>query len=73
VGERTVGGLQPDSKTPAEFNITPLVRDGTTACLWRSTAIAWQLLESQDMWRLAGIERDVRLVAVPKVHIRDSS
>ena len=28
-------------------------------------------LEDQDMWRLSGIYRDVYLLSIPKVHIRD--
>ena len=36
--------------------------------------IAWSTgsyLECQDFWRLSGIERDVYLLATPKVHVRD--
>jgi beta-galactosidase len=71
VNGRLVGYSQ-DSKTPAEFNITPLVRDGDNSVSVEVYGYSvGSYLESQDMWRLAGIERDVRLVAVPKVHIRD--
>ena len=65
-------GFSQGSKTPAEFNLTPYLRQG-------ENLIAFQIrrwtdasyLESQDMLRLSGIERDVYLYATPKQHIFD--
>jgi len=71
VNGRMVGYSQ-DSKTPAEFNITRYLRDGSNTLavqVYRHSVGSY--LESQDMWRLAGIERDVFLYAIPKIHIRD--
>jgi beta-galactosidase len=65
-------GYSQDSKTPAEFNITTCLRDGeNTVAVQVYRYSVGSYLESQDMWRLAGIERDVFLYAIPKVHIRD--
>lgn len=65
-------GYSEDSFTPAEFDLSPYIRDGenTLAVLVckRSTG-SW--LEDQDMWRFSGIFRDVFLYAVPQVHLRD--
>lgn len=65
-------GYSQGSKTPAEFNITPYLHPG-------SNLIALQMfrwsdasyLESQDMLRVSGIERDVYLYTQPKVSIAD--
>ncbi len=65
-------GYSQDSRTPAEFNITPYLKPG-------SNLIAAQVmqysdgsyLEDQDMWRLSGLFRDVYLWSAPKVDIRD--
>ena len=65
-------GLSKDSKTPAEWNITPYLRPGENVLA--AEVYRWSdgsYLECQDFWRLAGIERDVYLYAAPKVHIRD--
>jgi beta-galactosidase len=65
-------GYSQDSKTPAEFNITKYLRAGdNTLAVQVYRYSVGSYLESQDMWRLAGIERDVMLYAIPKVHIRD--
>ncbi len=65
-------GYSQGSKTPAEFNITKYLKKG-------SNLIALQMfrwsdasyLESQDMLRMSGIERDVYLYSRPKVFIED--
>ena len=65
-------GFSQGSKTPAEFDITEYVQQG-------SNLLAFQIrrwtdasfLESQDMLRISGIERDVYLYATPKQHIVD--
>ncbi|MFT4023754.1 MAG: glycoside hydrolase family 2 TIM barrel-domain containing protein [Flavihumibacter sp.] len=67
-------GYSEDSKLPAEFNITQYVRPG------EKSVIAFQVyrwsdgsyMEDQDMWRLAGVNRDVFLYARDKaMPIRD--
>jgi len=65
-------GLSKDSKTPAEFDITPFLKPGENVLAVE--VYRWSdgsYLECQDFWRLAGIERDVHLYAAPKVRIRD--
>jgi len=65
-------GLSKDSKTPAEWNITKLLKPGENVLA--AEVYRWSdgsYLECQDFWRLAGIERDVYLYAAPKVRIRD--
>lgn len=65
-------GYSEDSKTPAEFNITPYIRPGNNLLaiqVYRWSTGSW--LECQDFWRISGIERDVYLVARPPVYIRD--
>ncbi|CAL2102093.1 Beta-galactosidase, family GH2 lipoprotein precursor [Tenacibaculum sp. 190130A14a] len=65
-------GYSQGSKTPAEFNITSYLKEG-------SNLIALQMfrwsdasyVESQDMLRMSGIERDVYLYSRPKVYISD--
>ena len=65
-------GYNQDSKLPAEFNITPFLKDGENSLALE--VYRWcdgNYLEDQDFWRMAGIERDVFLVATPKTRIRD--
>lgn len=65
-------GFSQGSKTPAEFNLTPYLNQG-------SNLLALQLrrwsdasyLESQDMLRISGIERDVYLYTTEQQHIFD--
>ena len=55
-----------------EFNITKYVKPGRNilACeVYRWTDGSY--LEDQDMFRLSGIHRDVYLIGVPKMHVRD--
>jgi beta-galactosidase len=66
-------GLSKDSRLPAEFDITPLVRPGIEHEL---VAIVVQYsdttaIEDQDQWRLGGLHREVRLFATPPIHIAD--
>ncbi|MDE3184384.1 MAG: DUF4981 domain-containing protein [Bacteroidota bacterium] len=66
-------GYSEDSKLPAEFDITKYLKPG------QKNLIAFQVyrwsdgtyIEDQDMWRLAGVNRDVYMYARNKVHIRD--
>lgn len=65
-------GYSEDSKTPAEFKITPYLKKGEN--LMALEVFRWSdgsYLECQDMWRISGIERDVYLYAVPYIRIRD--
>lgn len=57
---------------PAEFNITPFVKVGKNDISVQVMRYCdGSFLENQDMWRLSGIYRDVKLIALPKVHIQD--
>ncbi|MEM7374344.1 MAG: glycoside hydrolase family 2 TIM barrel-domain containing protein [Bacteroidota bacterium] len=65
-------GFSQGSKTPAEFNITEYVRPGDN--LIALQIFRWSdasYIESQDMLRLSGIEREVYLYARPKLHLSD--
>lgn len=65
-------GYSEGSKTPAEFDLTEYVRTGENDLaleVYRWSTGSY--LEAQDFWRISGIERDVYLLATPKVHIRD--
>ncbi|MBK8654947.1 MAG: DUF4981 domain-containing protein [Haliscomenobacter sp.] len=65
-------GYSEDSKTPAEFNITPYLKSQDN--LLAIQVYRWSdasYLECQDFWRISGIERDVYLYATPEVHVRD--
>ncbi|MFK7811768.1 MAG: glycoside hydrolase family 2 TIM barrel-domain containing protein [Maribacter sp.] len=65
-------GYSQGSKTPAEFNISPFVSEGKN--LIALQMFRWSdasYLESQDMLRMSGIERDVYLYSRPKVFIAD--
>jgi beta-galactosidase len=66
-------GLSKDSRLPAEFDLTALVRPGIDHEL---IAIVVQysdasFLEDQDMWRLGGLHRSVSLYATPPIHLAD--
>ncbi|WP_286261177.1 glycoside hydrolase family 2 TIM barrel-domain containing protein [Thalassotalea atypica] len=65
-------GFSQGSKTPAEFDLTSYVTqdDNLLAFQIRRWTDA-SYLESQDMLRISGIERDVYLYATPKQHIFD--
>jgi beta-galactosidase len=65
-------GYNEDSRTPAEFNITPHLKPGPNLLaveVYRFGDGAF--LEDQDMWRMSGIYRDVFLWSVADRHIRD--
>lgn len=65
-------GFSQGSKTPAEFDVTDFVQPGENTIalqIYRWSDASY--IESQDMLRLSGIEREVYLYARPKVHIRD--
>lgn len=65
-------GYALDSRTPAEFDISHLVREGTNhvaVMVLRWSVGSW--LEDQDMWWMSGIQRDVTLYAKPKTGLAD--
>lgn len=71
VNEQQVGYFE-DSKTPSEFNITPYLKSGENTLAveifkWSDASY----LEDQDFWRLAGITRDVFLMARNPLHVKD--
>lgn len=65
-------GYSQGASNDAEFNITKYVKPGRNilACeVYRWTDGSY--LEDQDMSCLSGIHRDVYLIGVPKMHVRD--
>jgi beta-galactosidase len=65
-------GYSEDSKLAAEFDITPLVREGKNLLVLK--VMRWcdgTYLEGQDFWRLGGITRDCYLVRNKPVHVAD--
>lgn len=67
-------GFSQGSHMPAEFDITPYVQAGKNFVgveVYRWCAGSY--LEDQDMWRLAGIFRDVFVYSLPSVAIWDFS
>ncbi len=66
-------GYSEGSRTPAEFNISPYIRESGENLLavevYRYSDGSY--LECQDFWRLAGIFRDVRLISREAVYMRD--
>lgn len=65
-------GYSEDSKNNAEFRINEFVKPGKnklTIKIFRWSTGSY--LESQDFWRISGIERDVYLWSQPKVSLRD--
>lgn len=65
-------GYSQGSKTPAEFNISQYLLAGKNLIalqLFRWSDASY--LESQDMLRMSGIERDVYLYSRPKVFVSD--
>lgn len=65
-------GYGEDSFLPSEFNITPYLQAGEN--ILSVQVIRWSdgtFLEDQDHWRLSGIQREVLLLAEPKLRIAD--
>lgn len=65
-------GFSKNSRNAARFNITPYLVKGANKLaveVYRSSDGSF--LESQDMFRLPGIFRSVRLYSVPQVYIAD--
>lgn len=65
-------GYSEDSKMAADFNVTKFVHPGKNIVALQ--VLRWcdgTYLEDQDMWRMAGISRDVFLCARPEVFVED--
>ncbi|MBN2349075.1 MAG: DUF4981 domain-containing protein [Bacteroidales bacterium] len=65
-------GYNQDSRLPAEFNITPYIKEGKNSLSVK--VYRWSdgsYLEDQDHWRLSGIHRDVYMYAEPNIRISD--
>jgi len=65
-------GFSKDSRSPAEFDITRLLKPGknvVAAEVYRFSDGSY--LECQDMWRLSGIFRSVAIHSKDKTHVRD--
>ena len=65
-------GFSKNSRNLAQFDITPYLKEGENVLaveVYRNSDASF--LESQDMFRLPGIYRDVYLTAKPKVQVRD--
>jgi beta-galactosidase len=65
-------GYNEDSRTPAEFDLTPHLKPGANLLaveVYRFGDGAF--LEDQDMWRMSGIYRDVYLWSPSDRHVRD--
>ena len=65
-------GYSQDSRLPAEFDITDVVRSGKNTLAVQ--VFRWcdgSYLEDQDHWRMSGIHREVLLAARPRVGIAD--
>lgn len=65
-------GYSEDSFTPAEFDLTPFLKEGENklaARVFKWSSGSW--CEDQDFFRFSGIFRDVYLYMTPEVHIED--
>lgn len=71
INGRQVGYSQ-DSRTPAEFNITPYIKPGANFAAVRVYQNSdGSYLEDQDTWRLSGLFRDVYLWSSAPVDLAD--
>jgi len=71
INEKYVGYSE-DSKTPAEFDITPYLKIGKNTV--SAEIFHWcdgSYLEDQDFWRMSGITRDTYLIVRNKQSLRD--
>lgn len=67
-------GLNKDARTPAEFDITGMVRFGNEPNELLAVVIQWSdasFIEDQDHWWQAGIQRDVFVYSTATPHIQD--
>lgn len=65
-------GYNQGAMEPAEYNVTEFLKPGKNVlAVSVYTYCDGVYLEQQDMWRLAGIFRDVKLISRPKSYIHD--
>ena len=65
-------GYGEDSFLPSEFNITPYLQEGENLLSVQVMRYSdGSYLEDQDHWRMSGIQREVFIMAEPKLHIED--
>ncbi len=67
-----LAGYSEDSRLPAHFNITPLLKAGKNKLAVKVFRYSdGSYLEDQDYWKYSGIERDVYLYARPQSRVQD--
>lgn len=67
-----LAGYSEDSRLPAHFNITNLLKKGKNKLAVKVFRYSdGSYLEDQDYWKYSGIERDVYLLARPKSRVKD--
>ncbi|WP_286845771.1 MULTISPECIES: glycoside hydrolase family 2 TIM barrel-domain containing protein [unclassified Proteiniphilum] len=67
-----LAGYSEDSRLPARFNITKLLKKGTNKLAIKVFRYSdGSYLEDQDYWKYSGIERDVYLYARPSIRVKD--
>lgn len=65
-------GYSEGSMEPAEFRITPYLKQGENLVAMKVMKYSdGSYLEDQDMWRIGGIHRSVQIYAAPKLRICD--
>ncbi|MFG6685756.1 glycoside hydrolase family 2 TIM barrel-domain containing protein [Mariniflexile sp. HNIBRBA6329] len=65
-------GYGEDSFLPSEFNITPYLKEGENVLSVQVIRYSdGAYLEDQDHWRMSGIQREVFVMAEPKLRIQD--
>jgi len=65
-------GYSEDSFTPAEFDLTPYIREkGNRLAVEVHKRSSAAFLEDQDFFRFSGIFRNVTLYAKPQIHMED--
>ena len=65
-------GYNEDSFTPAEFELTELVKDRGNRLavqVYKRSSASW--IQDQDFFRFSGIFREVYLYGIPEIHLRD--
>ncbi len=71
VNGRQVGYSQ-GTMEPAEFRLTDYLKEGANQITLQVFKYSdGSYLEDQDMWRIAGIHRDITVFATPPIRIRD--
>ncbi|MBR1464535.1 MAG: beta-galactosidase [Prevotella sp.] len=65
-------GYSQGSMEPAEFRLTDFLHNGDNQITLQVFKYSdGSYLEDQDMWRIAGIHRDITLFSTPQIRIRD--